>query len=366
MCVEDIAYCPFCGFQRTMHFHRCDDWERKLWAFNDTYPSNCLSNKAYPSPKKCQLLTRNLKMEIRPGACPRGPPKEINTCAVESEGSPSDDDADDQEEEGRGCPGYEVKAELKRLGAGQWEEAWGHRVLRWKMGLPQAAVMEKRTVAGPGALGRQPREEARNMAREIRMMRLPRHAQQLEMPQDVGLEPRPETGLIEQTEAEEVLIEEPVMGRMGDQKQRRIQWAGPAHKVLEQAEEEGSVQGEKIPAAPGEKLEALGVKMLPRLATHTSQFAGQKGKIGEAFEKGMEHLIIGPPVTMRVRHFNGPMEMRPRHRMPAPAPQITRVYGVYRKEEFAETDKYVVHRALQENWTDTDKHNARMAFRGNW
>lgn len=66
MCHEWTALCDYCGFERTIYYHRCEAWfwcfEQIKWAFETPLDS-------IPNPADCPFLDGEVGCEILPGRC---------------------------------------------------------------------------------------------------------------------------------------------------------------------------------------------------------------------------------------------------------------------------------------------------------
>ncbi|EEY21236.1 predicted protein [Verticillium alfalfae VaMs.102] len=324
MCVQDLAYCIYCGFERTMHFQRCKHWIKALAAYHRAYPSDCLSKAPYPRAQDCGHLSRNLRMAIRPGACPRGPPppREAATGEGQNGGQTCD---------GEGCRGYEAETQLKAMGRGEWETTWGHRILRWETGLQQVEFMTHRADDMPGALEVLKRSNSRMgrrqgtglLAKEDNVMR---RAQGTEPalpppppPDSSGVASSPTMKFLKKPQTTHAVTAESVTGQIaGEQKTRRVQWAGAAQRTTDKTRTEPEDQFEEDSTAPSDQLAALGVKVRTILAGHVSYIDREKGRIRGMMDQHVDRQREKATTTRsagpkRVRHYNGPMERPSRH-----------------------------------------------------
>ncbi|KAM0283867.1 hypothetical protein ACHAQH_002248 [Verticillium albo-atrum] len=351
MCIEDRSYCAHCGFQRTMYFQRCRHWIKELERYYRAYPSNCLSNAQYPKAQDCKQLSRNLRMAIRPGACPRGPPKNTTVGNYNNEASVADSDATLVDENG-GCPGYEVKAELKSMGHEQWEKAWGHHAVRWEMGMQQMDFMAKRADDMPGAMEAltRKREDVSILARELEKMR---RAQDVKAQPTSTCASSPAMSLVKKIQTTQAVVAENVMGQIGERRSRRVRWAGYSQKIPKKPEVEPKDQFPEDLIASSDQVAALGIKIRTLLVMHTSYIDSEKGRIGkmmdEHIDKQRELAIQRPTGARRVRHFNGPLER------PAPT----------RRRDRDEEAPMILACALHEKEAvRRDMHNVRRDFGG--
>ncbi|CRK18921.1 hypothetical protein BN1723_011710, partial [Verticillium longisporum] len=324
MCVQDLAYCIYCGFERTMHFQRCKHWIKALASYHRAYPSDCLSKAPYPRAQDCGHLSRNLRMAIRPGACPRGPPPPLREAAA-GEGKSGSQAGDDE-----GCRGYEAKAQLKAMGRGEWEATWGHRVLRWEMGLQQVEFMTRRADDMPGAAlevlkrgnGRMSRRQGTSLpAKEDNVMRRAQGTKTAPPAGSSGVASSPTMKFLKKPQTTHAVAAESVTGQIiGEQKTRRVQWAGAAQKTTDKTKTEPEDRFEEDSAVPSDQLAALGVKVRTILAGHVSYIDREKGRIRGMMDRHVDRQREKATTTRsagpkRVRHYNGPMERPSRHRV---------------------------------------------------
>lgn len=320
MCTEHLSACTFCGFNRLMNLEHCDYW---IWNFRRITRNSgdvpILQWPGIPDPKKCPNYGENIKIQIRPGACPRGPPKSpaVSTDAGEVRDKGSATVVDDteqeenkkgkekdenEEEEMDGCPGYAARKEIRSRGGLDWHRTWGHRALRHRLGLPE--------VPNPGAF-----EDLRKMANGTYRPPSKKVAGEIEwvverwdnipdVPREEEL--APEVRGSQKQRAAEFLRQQLLIPRPRIVQPHEVEDPDRRHRHRQRTTQNRGQQG-----AAREEQEQRPGKELQRRHSHYGDKPKTKTSERDKIPRSSAMPIVGRPVwPRRERTFNGPM-MRP-------------------------------------------------------